>query len=94
MQTYYTCTPSFTYDVETAKYASGIWAGDFGQPDRHPARLPGRGWLALRGPAEGISASTPRCGVWCYDGALCRDAARSRTGYACPCPTQQQTDWY
>lgn len=92
MQTYYTCTPSGTYDVETASYASGVWANDFGPPVATRRACPdvGGSLCVVRQKGFGTTAS---CGVWCYEGPFAA-TLRVTSGYACPCPTEQRIDWF
>ena len=92
VQTYYTCTPSYTYDVETAKFASGTWADDFGLPIATRRTCPDSGGslCVVRQKGIGVDAA---CGVWCYDGPLSA-TLKVTQGYNCLCPLQQQTDWY
>jgi hypothetical protein len=92
VQTYYSCTPSNTYDVLTASFASGTWAGDFGLPVSAQRACPDTGGSLCVVRQKGFGA-TAYCGVWCYEGPLAA-ALQVTQGYACPCPTQLRTDWY
>lgn len=92
VQTYYTCTPTGTYDVDTAQHASGVWANEFGPPVATRRACPdvGGSLCVVRQKGFGVSAA---CGVWCYEGPL-SGTLQVTQGYACPCPTEQRIDWF
>jgi hypothetical protein len=92
VQTYYSCTPSYTYDVLTAAFASGTWAAEFGLPVATQRACPDAGGSLCVVRQKGFGASA-FCGVWCYDGPLAA-TLQVTPGYTCPCPTEQQVDWY
>ena len=92
VQTYYTCTPSFTYDVFTAQKAASVWSpsGNLITPTQSCPAAGGSLCLIWQKPLVGAEIG---CGVWCYSGPFEGASAVTDT-YSCPCPTLQQVDWY
>ena len=91
-QTYYTCTPSFTYDVLTAQKAASVWSpsGNLITPTQSCPASGGSLCIIWQKPLVGAEIG---CGVWCYSGPFEGVSAVTDT-YSCPCPLQQQIDWY
>jgi hypothetical protein len=91
-QTYFNCDPPFVWNLGTAQTAARAWAPGGNQIT--PTRLcpPVGGSLCLQWQRP-ISSTETGCAVFCYSGTF-EGAATVTTDYTCPCPTQQQIDWY
>jgi len=93
-QTYYDCTPSFTYDVVTAQKAASVWApaGNLISPTQSCPTVGGSLCLIWQKPILGAEIG---CAVFCYSGPYAGASTVTDT-YSCPCPLQQSQppDWY
>jgi hypothetical protein len=92
VQTYFDCTPTGTYNVETARTAAAKWAPDGNEitPTQSCPTL-GGGSLCVVWQRPLLGAAIG-CGVWCYEGSFAGTLAVTST-YSCPCPTALGTDW-
>jgi hypothetical protein len=92
-QSYFDCTPSFTYDVVTAETAARNWAPNGNRITTTLAcPIAGGGSLCLVW-QKPILATDQGCGVWCYSGPFAGTLSVTQTT-ACPCPTALGTDWF
>ena len=92
VKTYYDCTPTGTYNVDTAETAARNWAPNGNRiSTTFSCPVAGGGSLCLvwQKPLIGLEVG---CGVWCYEGPFAGTLAVSQTS-ACPCPTALGTDW-
>jgi hypothetical protein len=90
-QTYYNCAAPFVWDLGTAQDAARVWSPGGNQitPTQSCPAAGGSLCLVWQKPLVGETG----CAVFCYSGPFA-GAATVTTTYACPCPTQQGTDWY
>jgi len=91
-QTYYNCAAPLVWDLGTAQTAARAWAPGGNQitPTQSCPASGGSLCLVWQKP---IGALDIGCAVFCYSGPF-EGAATVTTDYTCPCPLQQQTDWY
>jgi hypothetical protein len=92
-QTWYDCTPSFTYDLPAAQSAAMKWSPDgnaVNTAQSCPVLGGGSICLVWQKPLVGLDIG---CGVWCYAGPYAGTLQVTGT-YSCPCPTALGTDWY
>jgi hypothetical protein len=92
-QTYYNCDPPRVWNLGTAQTAARAWAPGGNQiTPTQSCPLMGGGSLCLVWQKPILSTETG-CAVFCYSGPF-EGAATVTTTSSCPCPTQQQIDWY
>jgi hypothetical protein len=91
-QTYFNCAAPFVWDLGTAQTAARAWAPGGNQITATQSCPTVGGSLCLVW-QKSILASDVGCAVFCYSGAF-EGAATVTTSYSCPCPVQQQIDWY
>jgi hypothetical protein len=91
-QSYFDCTPSFTYDVGTAETAARNWAPN-GNRITTTLACPTAGGGSLCLVWQKPILGDQGCGVWCYSGPFAGTLSVTQTS-ACPCPTALGTDWF
>ena len=91
-QTYFNCAPPNVWDLGTAQTAARAWVPGGNQitPTQSCPAVGGSLCLVWQRP---ILSTEIGCAVFCYSGPF-EGAATVTTDYTCPCPTQQQIDWY
>ncbi len=89
-ETFYSCTPVGTFNLDLARAAANRWAVGFSDVDAFPCG--GTLCLARQALVGGIN----QCGVWCYDGALVGYMGLNQLSASCICPPSSPiwSSWY
>ena len=90
-QTYYDCNPSFVWTLDSAQNAARAWSPNGNQitPTQSCPTVGGSLCLIWQKPI----GAPEGCAVFCYFGPF-EGVATVTTTYSCPCPTDQQKNWY